>query len=141
MSNEPVKSRFEAIIKGKCPRCRRGDVFKYPITKISKFNVMYDDCPVCGLHFEIEPGYFYSAMYISYGLSSGITLVMGLITYKILHDPALWVYATVIIACMLLLSPLSLRFSRMLTLHYISPIRFDPKYQGNWDKAEQRGSR
>ncbi len=129
MPNKPAKSRFEAIVRCKCPRCYSGNVFKYPMSKISKFNVMYDDCPVCGLHYEIEPGYFYSAMYISYGLSSGVTLVLGYLMYKLFHDPDLWVYATMIISSMLLLSPISLRFSRMLTLHYISPIRFDKKYQ------------
>lgn len=121
-------SKFGAVISGKCPRCRCGNVFKHSASKITKFNVMYDDCPVCGLHYELEPGYFYSAMYISYAISSGITLVLALLMYKLLHNPDLWVYTTLIISSMILISPFSLRFSRMLTLHYISPIQFDPSY-------------
>lgn len=30
---------------------------------------MYEQCPVCGLRFEREPGYFLGAMYISYALA------------------------------------------------------------------------
>jgi Protein of unknown function (DUF983) len=29
---------------------------------------MHEHCPVCGLAFEREPGYFTGAMYLSYGL-------------------------------------------------------------------------
>ena len=33
---------------------------------------MHERCPVCGLKFEREPGYFLGAMYISYALALGI---------------------------------------------------------------------
>ena len=29
---------------------------------------MHEHCPICGLTFEREPGYFTGAMYLSYGL-------------------------------------------------------------------------
>jgi len=43
---------------------------------------MNDRCPVCGLHFNREPGYFLGAMYISYGLALALIFALGL---------ALWV--------------------------------------------------
>ena len=30
---------------------------------------MHPQCPVCGLRYHREPGYFLGAMYISYGLA------------------------------------------------------------------------
>jgi len=38
---------------------------------------MHDRCPVCGLHFNREPGYFLGAMYISYGLAVGVIVAIG----------------------------------------------------------------
>ena len=34
-----------------------------------KGNAMHNQCPHCDLTFEIEPGYFYAAMYVSYALN------------------------------------------------------------------------
>src|SRR5947209_1498918 len=50
------------ILLQRCPRCREGRMFR------STFS-MNDPCPVCGMAFEREPGYFFGAMYVSYGLS------------------------------------------------------------------------
>jgi len=38
---------------------------------------MHDRCPVCGLHFNREPGYFLGAMYISYGLGVAVIFAFG----------------------------------------------------------------
>jgi uncharacterized protein (DUF983 family) len=54
-------SRLGAIIKQRCPRCFQGQVF-------AGLFRMHEHCPVCGLAFEREPGYFTGAMYLSYGL-------------------------------------------------------------------------
>ena len=42
---------------------------------------MYEHCPVCGLKYEREPGYFLGAMYVSYFLSIPlIGLALGILT-------------------------------------------------------------
>jgi dolichyl-phosphate-mannose--protein O-mannosyl transferase len=38
---------------------------------------MHDRCPVCGLHFNREAGYFLGAMYISYGLALAVIFAIG----------------------------------------------------------------
>jgi hypothetical protein len=38
---------------------------------------MYECCPVCGLKFEREEGYFLGAMYISYLLALGTILLLA----------------------------------------------------------------
>jgi hypothetical protein len=35
---------------------------------------MYDNCPKCHQDFQKEPGFYWGAMYIGYGLSSGYML-------------------------------------------------------------------
>lgn len=53
---------LRAILTLRCPRCRRGRLFRGLIT-------MEDVCPACGLVYEREHGYFVGAMAISYGLA------------------------------------------------------------------------
>lgn len=54
-----------ALITLRCPRCRQGRLFRGLIT-------MEDRCPVCGLIYEREHGYFVGAMAISYGLATAV---------------------------------------------------------------------
>jgi uncharacterized protein (DUF983 family) len=54
-----------ALVRARCPRCRSGRLFCGSVT-------MNDPCPVCGLIFQREEGYFLGAMYFSYVISSVI---------------------------------------------------------------------
>lgn len=60
-----------------CPRCREGRIFRGPVYRAPL--AMLDNCPVCGLKFEREQGYFLGAMYVSYGLSIPPVLVLILL--------------------------------------------------------------
>jgi len=51
-----------AALRLRCPRCRRGRVF-------CGIFAMNDPCPVRGLIFQREEGYFLGAMYVSYVLA------------------------------------------------------------------------
>ncbi|MEY4912742.1 MAG: hypothetical protein RL025_569, partial [Bacteroidota bacterium] len=42
---------------------------------------MHQDCPHCGFHFEIEPGFFWGAMYISYAFSVAVSVTFGFLAY------------------------------------------------------------
>jgi uncharacterized protein (DUF983 family) len=66
------KNKIAAIVSMKCPKCREGDMFNAPITQgIYKMN---KECPVCKQAFELEPGFYWGAMYVGYGLSGGYML-------------------------------------------------------------------
>jgi len=60
-------SLVAGLVHQLCPRCRRGKIFRTSI--VFSIPKMYERCPVCGLKFEREQGYFLGAMYISYGLA------------------------------------------------------------------------
>jgi hypothetical protein len=103
-------------------------MFKYNSYNLGKFTEMNETCSVCGLRFEIEPGFFWGAMYVSYAITTGMMLVLGALTYLIGKDPDFWVYATVIFGAVILSAPPVYRYSRVLMLYFFSPIRFDEKY-------------
>ena len=45
---------------------------------------MYENCPVCGLKYEQEPGFWFGAMYMGYTFGSGALLIVMLITMLVL---------------------------------------------------------
>ncbi|MER2995954.1 DUF983 domain-containing protein [Pontibacter populi] len=121
-------SKAEAIVKSRCPRCRQGKIFTHPAYNLRKFDSMYDDCPVCGLHYEVEVGLFYGAMYISYGFSVAIVVIVGVLLYNLAGDPPTWVYISTVAAVVVIAAPLLFRYSRVLMLHFFSGIDYNPSY-------------
>lgn len=128
MSEKYVPSKTLAVLKCKCPQCQSGDMFVYPTYNLKRFYDMYRSCSVCGLEYEIEPGFFWGAMYVSYALTVIMMLVIGAIVFFITkHSSEFWDYIIPIISAVLLTSPYTYRLSRVLMLHFLSPIRFDSK--------------
>ncbi|RSK47804.1 DUF983 domain-containing protein [Hymenobacter rigui] len=85
-------------------------------------------CPVCGQAYEPEPGFYWGAMYISFAFSTGIMLVVGFAVYYLLNDPDTWVYTTAVAVVALVLTPLSLRYSRTLMLYFFGGVKYDKRY-------------
>ncbi|MFM8686623.1 MAG: DUF983 domain-containing protein [Bacteroidota bacterium] len=110
--------KWSDLSQGRCSRCHTGSMFQYPATDLRRATRMHDDCPHCGFHFEIEPGFFWGAMYISYAFSVAVSVIFGVAAYLVFDDPALWVYCLCIFTPLLLLAPLSMRYSRVLMLHW-----------------------
>jgi uncharacterized protein (DUF983 family) len=118
-SNRPL-----AILKCKCPQCQSGNMFESAHFS-RNFMQMHSECPHCKLRFEIEPGFFWGSMYISYAITVGLMLVLGGAVYFLGNNPDSWVYLTVIISAFVIISPLTYRYSRVLMIYLFSPIRFN----------------
>ncbi len=97
----------------RCPRCGAGRMFAPGLKGC--LGALNPTCPVCGLRFLREAGYFLGAMYISYGLGVVTVLPVAIV---------LAVVMTISTLQTLLSLPLFLRFSRVLWLHV--DFAFDP---------------
>ena len=77
-------TKLYSIFNNKCPRCQEGNFFEnnnpYNLKKVMKMN---EHCPICDLKYQIEPSFFYGAMYVSYGLTVGISIITFLILYSL----------------------------------------------------------
>lgn len=124
-----MASKAEAIVRCRCPRCRKGKMFQYPAFH-PKFAKMNKRCPVCNLQFEIEPGFFWGAMYFSYALNVAEMVAVAILTGMIFENPGPWLYVAVLVAAIILFMPWNFRYARVLMLHWISPIKFDHSYAG-----------
>ena len=105
------RSGLLALLMQKCPKCREGRIFRGQIT-------MNAECPVCGLRFEREQGYFLGAMYFSYFLSVPILGLLILVLYLLL--PNLRIEFTILLATLAYLPfvPLVFRYSRVLWIYF-----------------------
>ena len=111
----------------KCPRCHKGDVFisKNPYT-LNKIFSMHEQCTHCDLKYEKEPSFFYGAMYVSYGLTSGWFIVWYLLYLTVLSNLDTMYFALTIAGSIILLSPLTLRYSRLIWMNFF--FKFSAEY-------------
>ncbi len=102
--------RLRAIVGQRCPRCLEGPIWR-------GFLSMNTKCPVCGLVFEREPGYFTGAMVVSYVLAIP---VLGAIVIALMTLGGLGAVPALVIGdiAYLALVPLIFRYSRVLWLHF-----------------------
>ncbi|MDZ7879384.1 MAG: DUF983 domain-containing protein [Saprospiraceae bacterium] len=63
-------SKSYSIMYYKCPRCQEGDLYPTKMWSFKKSFHMLSNCPACGMKYEIETGFFWGSMYVSYALSS-----------------------------------------------------------------------
>jgi uncharacterized protein (DUF983 family) len=117
-------TRFEAVVNHKCPRCRKGDTFKSTAFSLN-YGDMHLRCPHCDLRYEIEPGFFYAAMYVSYVFIVAELVTTGLIVFLFIGDGNLWLTIGIILAPVFILSRLNFRYARTLLLHFLSPIKYN----------------
>ena len=117
-------SVFKAIKDEKCPRCHRGDLFLTSAFNLSGFHKMHRHCLVCEQTFEPEPGFYYGAMFISYGMLVIMSIFTWLILFFAFH-PAFAVYLVVILVLNVLLLPFIFRYSRTLYLFGFGGIGFN----------------
>ena len=83
-------------------------------------------CSKCGLQFEVEPGFFFGAMYVSYAISVALFVTITLVLYNFFGDPDLWVYITTVAVASAVLYPLTFRYSRIIFLHIFGGIKYNP---------------
>jgi uncharacterized protein (DUF983 family) len=104
-------SWLNALVRRRCPRCRRGDIFR-------NGTVMHASCPACGLQFEREPGYFVGAMYFSYLLSVVfLACVFFVLRWLVPTWSSQW-SAFVAVVLFLPLVGMTFRYSRTLWIYY-----------------------
>ncbi len=99
-----------------------GDLFihKSSYTLKGMFD-MPDRCPVCGQDFQIEPGFYLGAMWISYPIVIGLVIAFIALGHFVLglHMLTSFLFATVLL---LLLCPPLIRYSRAVYLNIFAEV-------------------
>jgi len=118
-------SKLNAMINARCPHCHEGRLFKYKWWNLLNFAQMHENCPHCDVRYEVEPGFFYGAMYISYAFTVGIMLIGGLIVFNFFNDPPAMGYVVPITIFSLVMVPFNFRTARVIFIHLFSGISYE----------------
>ncbi|RKS98945.1 DUF983 domain-containing protein [Flavobacterium sp. 123] len=122
-------SKLNSILTGSCPKCQNESMYldKNPL-HLSKVLKMNDNCSHCGLKYQIEPSFFYGAMYVSYGLNVAVGIAAFIISYVIFKSNLKVAFAA-IIGALIILFPLVLRLSRNIYINMF--VSYDPEAANN----------
>lgn len=116
----------------KCPRCRTGRLFKAGNYNLKRFTDMHDGCPHCGQQFQLEPSFFYGAMYVSYALQVALIATVA-VALNVLHPEAgLYWYIGGVVFSIIVLFPWVFRMSRSIWIHFF--VKFDPAVSQEQDR-------
>ena len=120
-------SAWWSMLRGRCPRCRQGKIF------CGSF-AMNEVCPVCGLRFQRDQGYFLGAMYVSYPIAAALIMLgLGIGRWLLPDWDADKVLLLVVLPCYLPFVPAVFRYSR------IGWIYFDRVLCGSSDMVDLQG--
>jgi uncharacterized protein (DUF983 family) len=118
-------SKLNSILTGSCPKCQKESMYldKNPLhlTKVLKMN---DHCSHCGLKYQIEPSFFYGAMYVSYGLNVAVGIAAFIVSFVFFGVTIEQSFLAIVIS-LIVLFPFVLRLSRNLYINMF--VSYDPK--------------
>ncbi len=89
---------------------------------------MHETCDVCGLRFEVEPGFFYGSMYVSYGFSVAIFLASWVGVSLLVENASIATYIITVLVVAAIAYPFNVRLSRMIMLHAFGGIKYDRSF-------------
>lgn len=110
-------TKIYSILFNKCPKCHEGDFMEeknmFNLRKAFKMNV---NCSKCNLKYMMEPSFYYGAMYVTYGLTVGISIVTFIIATLLFNLSLLQSFIPIVVV-LVLTAPISLRFSRIIWIN------------------------
>jgi uncharacterized protein (DUF983 family) len=117
-------SKVNSILTGSCPKCQNENMYidsnPYHLGKVLK---MHENCSHCGLKYQIEPSFFYGAMYVSYAVNVALGVATFIIAKVFIGLDLVQSFAA-IIGSLVVLYPLVLRVSRNIYINLF--VDYDP---------------
>lgn len=126
-----------SILQNKCPRCRRGKLYKNSNPyNLKKFMEMNKACPVCGQETDMEVGFYYGTSYVSYGLSIALSAATFIAWWVLIgfsvkdNDYRLFWWMGGNATLLIVLQPVMMRLSRTIWLSIFV------HYSKDWNKGD-----
>ncbi len=131
----PKPNYYWSMLTMKCPRCRRGPMFKdpnpYGKLKLSHVFDMYDNCPVCNQKYDMEPGFWYGTGYVSYALAVAVSVATFVAWYVLIgvstDDNRIFYWLVFNSIFLVLLQPWLMRLSRVIYIRFF--VFYDEQYE------------
>lgn len=118
-------SKLNSILTGSCPKCQNESMYldknALHLTNVLKMN---ENCSHCGLKYQLEPSFFYGAMYVSYGLNVAVGIAAFIVSF-IFFGATIEQSFLAIVITLIVLFPFVLRLARNLYINMF--VSYDPK--------------
>ena len=119
----------------RCPRCRRGPMYKnsnpYKSLKLSSIFNMPDNCPVCNQKYDLEDGFWFGTGYVSYALAVAVsmtTFVAWLVLIGVsVDDNRIFWWLGFNILFLVVIQPWLMRLSRVIYMRFF--VKYDENYE------------
>lgn len=116
-----------SILHLKCPRCHEGNLFvKKNAYNFKNMLTMPKHCPVCKQSFEVEPGFYSGALWVSFPIIVLLALPFWAIMYFIPGFSFEWMFIMMSVY-IFGLQPLVMRYSRAIWINVF--VSYDPGEQ------------
>mgnify|MGYP003408578689 FL=1 len=120
-------SKLNSILTGTCPKCQNENMYldknPYHLTKVLD---MHETCCHCKLKYQLEPSFFYGAMYVSYGVTVAISIAAFVISFVFFKMSLKHSFFS-IIAAIILSYPYVLRLSRNIYINMF--VSYDQNFK------------
>ena len=120
-------STLNSILTGTCPKCHEESMYveKNPY-KLNTLYKMHETCSHCKTRYQIEPSFFYGAMYVGYGLTVAIGVAIFVTLNVILGVAVLPTFISIIVG-IVLLTPVTSRTARNIYINMF--IHYDKDWK------------
>lgn len=121
------RSALTSIIQMRCPRCRQGGMFPEKTLFTTRFMQMNAQCSCCGQSFTPEPGYYFGAMFVSYGINAAFFIAVWVAMYVLMEQISLTAMLIALLVIIIGFLPITFRLSRVLWIYLFVKYQPDTK--------------
>ena len=118
-------TKLYSILTQTCPKCHEEKLFEH--SNPYNFKTIFDmpkACPNCGQKFTLEPGFYYGAMYVSYGVSIAFLVAVWVAMLVLYPSFSATSFLLVGIPSLVVLTPVIFRLSRTIWINFF--VKYDP---------------
>ena len=114
-------TKMYSIRKFKCPRCQEGDFFVSNIYDLRHVGDVHESCEKCDASFTKEPGFYFGALYVAYGIGVVLILTLWAAISLLFDNVSTGVLITVIVLSIVVLTPYLFSLSKIIWANIFIP--------------------
>ncbi|MFQ3333178.1 MAG: hypothetical protein ACI8ZH_001076 [Flavobacteriales bacterium] len=114
-------SKLYSILFNKCPKCHVGKFWASDNPFKNMFFSTENSCKTCencSLDYELETGFWYGSMYVSYAISVAVMLLFWSLTTSLFSTITTFNEILIIVIAIILVSPLNYHVSRLIWINF-----------------------
>ena len=117
-------TKLYSILHLKCPVCHEGEFFQAHPYNLNRVGDLHEQCPVCGVKYEKEIGFYTGAMYVSYAIGVAVCVTLWVAMMVLLPDLGIITQIVSIASVMLFGAPVFYALSKIIWANFF--FHYDP---------------